>query len=105
MLLCGYSGDIEEGTLYGDVALRLLDRFGAREWAARTYNVVYGGIYCYTKDIWSCMEHLSRAQLTGRETGNSKDAALIVTARIVFMFVLGQPLPSLRQDLDKIPAI
>lgn len=102
MLLCGHSGDIEEGTVYGDVALRLLDRFGAREWAARTYNVVYGGIYCYTKDIWSCMEHLNRAQLTGRETGNSKDAALIVTARSMFMFVLGQPLPSLRQDLDAI---
>ena len=44
-ILCTFLGDVAEGYRFGQLALKLLQVCGTREWTARVFGIVYGVIY------------------------------------------------------------
>ena len=68
MLLCGFLGNIQEGTRFGELSLKLLDRFEAKEFIPRVYVAVYGFIFCWTRPVE--FEQLLRGYRVGLETGD-----------------------------------
>jgi len=69
-ILCAFSGSIDEGYRYGQVALALLDKFHTKEWIPRVYLGVYGHIGSYKLPLQEMYTHLERAQQIGLETGD-----------------------------------
>lgn len=69
VLLCG-SGDIEAGYRYGQLALRILNRFNAKEWLPRVYSMVYGMNMHWKTPLRLCLDPLKYAHKVGLETGD-----------------------------------
>ena len=55
MMLCCTVGDIRRGYEYGKLALKLLERFNAREHLPRVYVTVYGLVYPHTEPCQACL--------------------------------------------------
>lgn len=70
-ILCAFSGSIEEGLRYGQLALSLLDKFNAKEWLPRTYLGVYGHIGTYKFPLQEMYPHLKQAQQIALQTGDT----------------------------------
>jgi predicted ATPase len=80
MLLCSQGANVEEGTRFGDLSLRLLDRFQAKEFIPRVYAAVHGFIYGWSRPYKQSFEPLMRGYRVGLETGDmevSRSSALM----------------------------
>jgi len=101
MLLCGYSFDFKGGYRYGQLALKLLDRFAAKEWLPRVYAGVFGIIHGWNLPMESALEPLSRAVRVGLETGDIEFACLNAAILNFMQFDLGKPLQELKAQIEK----
>ena len=70
MLLCNGFGDINEGCRYADIALKLYERFWAREWTARVYCACYGFCFVWKHPLRTLLKPLLTAHHTGFSTGD-----------------------------------
>ena len=86
-------GEAEEATRYGELALHLLERFGAKQWLSRVHVCVYGCIFSWTKDLRTCIGPLGRGFDVGIETGDvevstCKPSERYVRSNCVFLMLL-----------------
>jgi hypothetical protein len=86
-------GEAEEATRYGELALQLLERFGAKQWLSRVHVCVYGCIFSWTKDLRTCIGPLGRGFDVGIETGDvevstCKPSERYVRSNCVFLMLL-----------------
>ena len=70
MFLSGMFLKFDEAYVYGQLSLRLLDRFTGREWLPRTYSAVYGVINVYKDPLRDCLEPLRQGHRAGLATGD-----------------------------------
>ncbi|MFB8796507.1 MAG: AAA family ATPase [Microcoleus sp.] len=75
LLLCGIFGDIERGYQFGQLALKLLDRFQAQEHLAKVLVVFNGTIRIWKEPINSSVQHFQTAYQSGLEVGDFEYAA------------------------------
>jgi histidine kinase len=99
MLLCSYNFDFAGGYRYGQLALKLLDRFGAKEWLPRVYAGVYGFIHGWNRPMELAMKPLWHAIQVGLETGDIEFAGLNAHICITIMFERGKPLNELNDRM------
>jgi predicted ATPase len=70
MLLSNSYGDIEAGSRYCDLSLKLMDIFKAREWLPRVYASCYGFCYVYDRPSGENLDPLLTAYRSGLGTGD-----------------------------------
>jgi hypothetical protein len=102
MLLCSYNFDFAGGYRYGQLALKLLDRFGAKEWLPRVYACVYGVIHGWNRPMEFAMKPLWHAIQVGLETGDNEFAGLNAHICTTIMFERGKPLNELNDRIIKV---
>ncbi len=70
LILCGVVGDITSGYQFGQLALRILEKFKADELKAKTYFMVHGFIMPWKKHIRDAIAPFAEAFQSGQETGD-----------------------------------
>ncbi|CAB9497285.1 expressed unknown protein [Seminavis robusta] len=75
-MLCTAIGRFDEANRYGQLALDLLQKFQAKEYAPRVFAAVYGCIIPWQRPIRETIEPLKRAAEIGSSTGDMEFAVL-----------------------------
>jgi predicted ATPase/class 3 adenylate cyclase/tRNA A-37 threonylcarbamoyl transferase component Bud32 len=103
LILCGESdeaiGDIEYGYRFGQLALRLLERFNAKELKPRTLMVVNNFIRHWKEHVRETLQPLLEAYQTGMETGDLVFAAIALYVYSSLSFFTGKQLSRLEQEM------
>lgn len=76
LLVSGISGSIDLGCRYGDLSLRILEKFQAKEWLPRVYTIAHGCLRPWKRPIGESLEPLLTAYRVGLETGDVEYALL-----------------------------
>jgi histidine kinase len=69
MLLCGASKDLDAGFRFGQLAIKIIEKFGARSWVPRVYAIVYGCLHSFKLPIRDSLAPLKEAYTIGIGTG------------------------------------
>ena len=103
-ILCGVVGDIDTGYQFGQLALRLVDRFNAKEIKSSTLFVVSGFVRHWKEHIKETLQPLLEAYQVGLETG---DLSIGTQAAFDYGFQsywIGRDLGILDEELGKYSA-
>ncbi|MBK1985991.1 AAA family ATPase [Sphaerospermopsis aphanizomenoides BCCUSP55] len=92
-------GDIESGYQFGQLALKLLDKFNAKELKARTFFVVNFFIKHWKEHLKATLTPLRDAYVIGLETGDLEYAAYAATSYTHHSYILGQELAKLEPEM------
>ena len=102
MLLCSFKFDFKGGYRYGQLALKVLDRFGAKEWLPRVYAGVFGFIHGWVLPMKTALEPLLQSVQVALDTGDIEFAGLNAHLHSFMMFDLGKPLQELKDHMMSI---
>ncbi|KAL7556270.1 hypothetical protein ACA910_006335 [Epithemia clementina (nom. ined.)] len=94
-------GQFKEASEYGDLALKLLDRFPQAVGSihAQVMTAVTSGIFSFTKPFNKCLDLWLEAHSIGLRTGNTEKAGTAIIAYAFTYVTCGLPLRSLQSDL------
>ena len=92
-------GDVESGYEFGQLALKLLDKFDAKELKARTFLVVNYFIRHWKEHLKQTLTPLLDAYLIGLETGDLEYAAYSASVYSYHSYVLGKELARLEREM------
>jgi predicted ATPase/class 3 adenylate cyclase/GAF domain-containing protein/tRNA A-37 threonylcarbamoyl transferase component Bud32 len=100
LILCGeIVGDVETGYQFGQLALRLLDKFNAKELKARTLLIVNYFIKHWKEHLRETLSPLLDAYLIGLETGDLEYGAYSACVYSYHSYVLGKELPKVEREM------
>ncbi|BAY10235.1 AAA family ATPase [Calothrix sp. NIES-2098] len=94
-------GDIESGYQFGQLALKLLDKFNAKELKPRIFFVVNFFIKHWKEHIKETLAPLRDAYVIGLETGDVEYAAYAATSYTHHAYILGQELAKLEPEMAR----
>jgi len=97
MLLCSRGTYVKEGTRFGELSMRLLDRFQTKEFIPRVFVSVYGYIHGWSRPFEQSFEPLRRGYRVGLETGDIAFAMRSAILYIYYSFYKGKPLSVLAE--------
>lgn len=100
-ILCGDIGDLDGGYRFGQIAVHLLDRFGARELKPRTLMVVNTFIRHWKEHARATLPSLLEAHQIGMEIGDFEFAAIAAYITVSFLYFSGKNLEKLEQEIYK----
>ena len=92
-------GDVESGYQFDQLAIRLLDRFDAKELKARTFLIVNYFIRHWKDHLKETLTPLLDAYLIGLETGDLEYAAYSASVYSYHSYVLGRELARLEREM------
>lgn len=95
LILCGFVGNVDGGYEFGQLALRLLDRFDAKALKARTYMVIETFVRPWKEDVRSTLPALLEGYESGLETGDFEFAAYLAYVYIRAAYFVGMELEEL----------
>jgi predicted ATPase len=95
MLLVSNGVNVDQGTRMGDLGMKLLDRFQAKEWIPRVYAAVYGFIHGWTRPNQLAFEPLLRGYRVALETGDI-EVSLLMVPLTCFAVIISHGFPSLQ---------
>ena len=99
LILCGVRGDIELGYRYGELALRVLDRFEANSFKSIVLNIFNGNIRHWKDPVRETLEPLQVAFQIGQETGELVYSGYAALNFCCHSFFIGNPLEYVEQKL------
>jgi signal transduction histidine kinase/CheY-like chemotaxis protein len=99
LLLCGVVGDIPTGYRFGELALKLLDVFEARQLRARLFFVVNCFVRHWKEPAEATLEPSAEAYRVGLETGALEFAAYASVVYCYHSFIMGRTLPTLQKEM------
>ena len=91
-IMCSVVGDIETGYQSGQLALKLLERFHARELKAKIYNLLYVLVRHWQEHAAESLIPFQEGSQSGLETGDLEYASYCLKDYCVNLFFIGQPL-------------
>ena len=100
-ILCGFLGDIESGYRFGELALKVLERFKIRTVEARVVFVVNYFISHWQEHPQQTLKPLLEGYSIGLETLELEDASYCVLAYLYYLYCIGQELAWLEQEMAK----
>jgi PAS domain S-box-containing protein len=92
-------GDIETGYQFGQLALRLVDKFNAKELKTRTLFIVNYFIKHWKEHLRETLNPLRDAYLIGLETGDLEYAAYAACVYSYHSYVLGKNLATVEREM------
>ena len=99
VILCGIVGEIEVGYQFGELALKLLERFDAREIKAKVFQAIYNFIRHWKEHIKTTLKPLLIAYQSGLEVGNFEFAAYLVVNHYINSYVAGEELSLIEKEI------
>ncbi|BAP55811.1 putative ATPase [Thioploca ingrica] len=97
LILCGTLGDIEAGYRFGQVALKMLERFQAKEMMAKVLMLVNAGVRHWKEPAWQTLPSLLTAIQMGLETGDVEYACYAAMFYGIYSFLTGCDLDTVNQ--------
>lgn len=91
----------KEGYRLGELALQIVERYGARELLPRIYVNFYGLVHHWRYPLEGCLEHLEVASKVGMEVGDVEHATLAFTTLGTYSLYHGKPLEQVQTILDE----
>ena len=85
-------GEYEKGREYEKLALRLLEKYRAEEFKAKTYMLIGAGIHHWTRPMRESLNILKDSYKYGMESGEYSFAAYGLTSYLYTLFFIGTPL-------------
>ncbi len=98
-ILCGVLGDIETGYRFGNLALRLLERFDARELQARVFFIVNAMIRHWKEHARNTLRSLLEGYQSGLDTRELQYAAYCGGIYTIYSFFTGKELSTLEKEM------
>ena len=99
LILCGMVLDIESGYRFGQLALRVLDKFNASELKAKTLFIVHDFITHWKEHTRETLKPLLEAYSAGLETGDLEFAAYSAFIYTYHSYCLGKELAELESEI------
>ena len=99
LILCGVVGDIESGYEFGQLALRLLERFNARKFKTKALFIANGFIGHWKAPAKETLLPLLEAYKSGLETGDLEYAAYAVLVYSFNAYLSGKELSELESQM------
>ena len=99
LVLAGLLGQFDLAFQFGNLALRLADRFNVPRLKLRTATVVYFFINPWIQHYSELADHFQEMYHQGLETGNLEDAALAAYVYCTGSFRTGRELPVLKEEM------
>jgi signal transduction histidine kinase len=97
LILCGTLGDIEAGYRFGQVALKMLERFQAKEMMAKVLMLVNAGTRHWKESAWQTLPSLLTAIQMGLENGDVEYACYAAMFYGIYSFLTGCDLDTVNQ--------
>ncbi len=91
-ILCGPLLDIETGYRYGELAVKVLDKFAAKPLQAKVLDSLYGQVLHWKKHLGETIEPLQLAIQSGLETGDLVFTGYCTIKYSTHLFFCGKPL-------------
>ena len=98
LILCGVAQDFESGYQFGDLALKVLERFNARGIEAKTLLVVNAFVRHWKAPLHNTLPAFQDAFQSGCETGDTEYASFAAQLSVMHGFYSGQPLAALDEQ-------
>ena len=92
LVLGGLFGWIKDAYELAQVAIRLIDRFNAKEWHAYTYAAIYCVNIHFNEHIDNTLKHLRDGFLFGLETGSIEYAGINANHYVIHSYLSGKKL-------------
>ncbi|MCR9142250.1 MAG: AAA family ATPase [bacterium] len=104
-ILCGVTGEIDQGYEFGRLAIRILDRFNARELYARTLLAV-NSLGRHWKDHYrESLDPSLEGYQRGLETGDLEYASYNAVMYCYISWLMGRELAGVSEDIGKYRAV
>ena len=97
LMLCGFEKNLEKGYYSGLLALKVLDRFSARELECRVKNLFNVFIRPWKESLINTIEPLERASQVGFETGDIEYASYATAHRCTYGVLAGELLTEVQE--------
>jgi len=101
LVMCGSTLEFDEGQKFGEIAIRLLDKFKAVAVATRTHFVNGGFIQHWRHHFRDTLDELLGAYQKGLETGDFTYGSYSIFNYASVKFYMGSPLPALKKEMDE----
>lgn len=101
LVMCGSTLEFDEGLKFGEIAVRLLDKFNAVSAFTKTHFVTGGFIQHWRHHFRETLEELLGAYQKGLETGDFTYGSYAVFNYLSAKFYMGAPLPALKKEIDE----
>jgi predicted ATPase/GAF domain-containing protein/DNA-binding CsgD family transcriptional regulator/tRNA A-37 threonylcarbamoyl transferase component Bud32 len=99
VIMCGIVGDIEAGYDFGQLAVRLLDRFKITKVKARTFYLLNCHIRHWKEPLRDAAKGLAEAYQIGLETGDFETAGFAALAYPFYGYFSGKGLNEVEQEM------
>lgn len=99
VVLCGVVGDINSGYQFGQLALRLVDRFNAKHTKAGIIEAVSFHLRHWKEHVKETLEPLLEGYHSGLETGDIEGAAICAVVHSCHSFFIGKELVAIEQEM------
>ncbi|MBE9119275.1 AAA family ATPase [Tychonema sp. LEGE 07199] len=100
LILCGVVRDIKTGYQFGELALKLLDKFDAKEIKCRVLFIIYYFVFCWKNHLNDTIAPLLISYQSGLETGDTEYAAWAVLISCANSYYSGHYLAEVNQKLE-----
>ena len=100
LILCGVVRDIQTGYQFGELALKLLDKFDAKEIKSRVLFIIYYFVFHWKNHLKDTLEPLVESYQTGLETGDTEYAAWAGLIWCANSYYAGHNLSEVSQKLE-----
>ncbi|HEY9653436.1 MAG TPA: GAF domain-containing protein, partial [Coleofasciculaceae cyanobacterium] len=100
LILCSVLNDIESGYRFGKLALRILDKFDAKEIQCRVYNNFYSFISHWKEATRLSLDPLRNTIQMGLETGEVEFTCYASTNYCQNLILLGEPLQYVASEIQ-----
>ncbi|MEH2324695.1 MAG: AAA family ATPase [Nostoc sp.] len=98
LLLCGAVGEIESGYQFGQLALKLLEHFNAKNLKARTYVVVCSCVLHWKEPLRNTLALFREGYQIGLETGDLESATICAVVYVMHSLFVGKYLGELSRE-------
>ena len=101
LILCGRLGEIETGCRFGELALKIINKYTTEVLKAKVYYIVGDFINHWKNHYREDLPYLLESYRIGSETGDILFASYAVNHYIITSFLMGEPLIELKEKIDK----
>ncbi|MDY7036947.1 MAG: PAS domain S-box protein, partial [Thermodesulfobacteriota bacterium] len=101
VILCGRLGEIETGYGFGEMALKLIDKFHTEVLKAKIYYVFGDMINHWKNHYREDLPYLLESYRSGSEAGDLSFASYAMNHYVMTSFLMGEPLGEVREKLER----
>ncbi|PIP40162.1 MAG: hypothetical protein COX19_06235 [Desulfobacterales bacterium CG23_combo_of_CG06-09_8_20_14_all_51_8] len=100
-ILCSLFNKYEKGHEFGDLAIKIMDRFNGRDLKAKVHFLIGGGIHHWTRPLREDLTYFMETYNSGLTSGDHSFAAYGLTIYMYTFFFLGEPLDRVSEKFNQ----